>query len=159
MYKLRQRGGVSGGGPADLVEGGLGLGQPVGELLDLVLQLEDALDAGEVDAPALGELLDQPDALDVAVGVAARAAGCPRRLEQTLALIRPQGLGMHASQLRGHRDDVDPVTRHDARPRRSLGAPSQKYGPIREHLHPAQASALCDRTYVPEHLALTPGGR
>lgn len=42
---------------------------------DLVLQLDDALDAGEVDALVLGQPLDLTQELDVAGGVAAAPAG------------------------------------------------------------------------------------
>ncbi len=78
----------------------------------LVLQREDAQHPGEVHALALGELLDEADPLDVAVGVPAGAAGGAGRLQQALALVGPQRLGVHTGQLRRDRDDVDRTVAH-----------------------------------------------
>ncbi len=76
------------------------------EAFDLVAQLEDLLDALEVDTLG-GELLDEPELFEVLVGVAAGPTGGPVRVEQTAPLVDAQRLGMDAAELGGHRDDVD----------------------------------------------------
>ena len=53
----------------------LEFGDPVAQRVDSVLQLEDPLDAGEVDALLLGEPLHLAEQRDVAGRVAPAAAG------------------------------------------------------------------------------------
>ena len=72
----------------------------------LGLELEHPLHAGQVEALA-GELLDAAQQGDVGVAVAAAAPAGAGRVDQALALVDAQGLGVHAGQLGGHRDDVD----------------------------------------------------
>ena len=79
-----------------------------------LFEREDALHAGERDA-VVGELLDPAQQRDVALGVAAAAAGRARRREQALALVDAQRLRVHARELGRDRDHVQ---------RSSLSAPS-----------------------------------
>ena len=58
-------------------------------------------------SPALVRLLDAAQPVDVVLAVAPAAALGAARVEQALALVDAQGLGVHAGQLGGHRDDVD----------------------------------------------------
>src|SRR5919108_3794130 len=98
-------------------------------LIDLLLELHDQLDPGQVD-PRLGQLLDGAQPVDVPLRVPPSVPGGPGRPEQSLALVDPQGLGMDPRELGGHADDVDgPVlasllvlVRHlSSLPRRSPG--------------------------------------
>ena len=57
--------------------------------------------------PAGGQVLDAAQPLDVALAVAAAAALGAGRVDQALALVDAQGLGVDAGQLGRHRDDVD----------------------------------------------------
>src|SRR5699024_1035273 len=66
------------------------------EGLDLVLQLEDPLDAGEVDALVLGHRLDLPQPHHVARAVAASPATGALRDDQSEPVVLAQGLGVHA---------------------------------------------------------------
>jgi hypothetical protein len=73
--------------------------------LELGLELEDALDPGQVQA-VVGEVLDAAQERDVVVAVATASAFGSRRLEQPLALVDAQGLRMDTGELGGDRDDV-----------------------------------------------------
>src|SRR5687767_14719917 len=75
--------------------------------MDLGLELEDPLDADQVDAFLLREALDLAQQLDVAQRVAAAAAtGAPRRHEAE-AVVLAQRLWMHAGHLGRDGDDVE----------------------------------------------------
>src|SRR4051812_22832174 len=86
-------------------------------LAQLVLEPQHELDAGEVEAELGGEPLDDPQAHDVGIGVEPRPARCPVRPHETLRLVHPQRLRMHADELGGDRDHVD-------RPARGLHQPT-----------------------------------
>ena len=77
-------------------------------LLQLVLEAEHALDAGEVQAEIACELLDQLQPLDVVVGVEPRVAGGALRVDEPLLLV-------DAKCLRVHADDVGRDADHVAR--------------------------------------------
>ena len=82
------------------------LGDPVADLLELGLELEDLADPDQADA-LVGELLDALEQRDVAVGVAPAAALGAARLDEALALVDAQRLRVHAGELGRHRDDVE----------------------------------------------------
>ena len=79
--------------------------------LDLVGQLDDALDAGEVDTLVLRQPLHLTQQIDVVLRVAAAAAGAALRADQAEPVIGAQRLRMHAGQLGGHRDQERPWRR------------------------------------------------
>ena len=78
-------------------------------LIDLPLEVEHTLDAGEVEAELGGHLLDAAQLLDVLLGVEARALGRALRLDQAARLVHAQRLGMHARELGGDGDHEDPA--------------------------------------------------
>src|SRR3954469_6615295 len=86
-----------------------GLGDDVVELPaqagGLVLELHDRLHAGQVEA-GLGQLVDAPQPVDVALAVAPAASAGAGRVEQAAAFVDAQGLRVDPGQLGGHRDDV-----------------------------------------------------
>ena len=86
---------------------GLGPGrlQLGAEPVHLGLELQHPAHALEVE-PGVVRLLDAAQLVDVLLAVAAAAAAGAGRVEQALALVDAQGLGVHAGQLGGHRDDV-----------------------------------------------------
>src|SRR5919199_1373041 len=94
--------------------------------LELLLEREHALDAGEVQPELVRHLLDAPQAVDVGLRVQARA---PRRalgLDQAARLVHPQRLRMHGGELGRHRDHEDAavaVDRHASRPASSHHEP------------------------------------
>ena len=71
----------------------------------LVLELEHPLHPRQVEA-LVGQLLDAPELLDVGVAVPAAPAARAGRVDQALALVDAQRLGMEAGELGRHRDDV-----------------------------------------------------
>src|SRR5579862_5111892 len=73
---------------------------------ELAFELEDAPDPLQVQACG-GEVLDAPEPREVALGEAARPTRRPRGIEQALALVHPQRLGVDACKLCGNRDHVD----------------------------------------------------
>ena len=75
-------------------------------------QAQHLLDAGEVE-PELGrEPLDQPQPVEVGLGVEPRPAGRPARAHEPLRLVQPQRLRMHADELGGDGDHVARAVRH-----------------------------------------------
>src|SRR5690606_22670809 len=77
------------------------------ELLHLLLQLQDPLDPGEVDALLLGEPLHLAQEPDVAHRVAPTAAGGPARPDQAQPVVLAQRLRVQAGEFRGDRGHVD----------------------------------------------------
>ena len=71
-----------------------------------VLQLQDALGTGQVQAELARQHRDPAQAVEVGVGVAAGAAGRPPRAHQPARLVDAQRLRMQAGQLGGDRDRV-----------------------------------------------------
>src|SRR5205823_7838684 len=84
---------------ADLFEFGL-------EVADLLQQVEDDLDAGQVDTHVLRQVLDLPEALDVAVAVEAVAA-MAGGFHQPQALVESQRLRVHPDATRRDADHVE----------------------------------------------------
>src|SRR5438105_1309379 len=72
--------------------------------LDVPLQVQHALHAGEVQPQLRGHLLDAPELVHVVLGVQARALGRAPRLDQAARLVHAQRLRVHVRQLRRHRD-------------------------------------------------------
>ena len=66
--------------------------------LDVRLQREDAPDPGEADA-LVGQLLNPPQQHNITFGVPAATTLGARRLDQSLALVDAQRLGMHTGQI------------------------------------------------------------
>ena len=91
-------------------------------LPQLVLEPEHLLDAGEVE-PELGrEPLDEPEAVEVAVGVEPRAARRARGPDEPLRLVQPQRLRVHADEVGGDGDHVAAAVGHQrASAKRSRG--------------------------------------
>src|SRR5207249_9753222 len=91
--------------------------QLVAQAGQLLLELDDRLHPREVE-PGGGQVLDAAQLLDVAVAVAPAATARAGRVEQALAFVDSQGLGVHARQLGRHRDDVEGpgarFARHDS---------------------------------------------
>src|SRR4051794_37015053 len=99
---------------------GLQLGGPALERVDaapraleLLLEAQHVLDAGEVEAELVGHLLDAPQALDVLVRVQPRALGRALGLDQPALLVHAQRLGVHLGQLGGDGDHEDPAVAAD----------------------------------------------
>ena len=103
---------------AEAVSTELGLGEFVGESLDIVLieqivdpdladrlELKDDPHAGEVHSLAAGQETNDTNALDVRLAVETEVVS-PLRGEESLLLVDPQGSGMAARQLGGDADDV-----------------------------------------------------
>src|SRR4051812_21164201 len=80
--------------------------EPAPHAQQLVLHVQHALDAGEVEAELRRQPLDQPQPLDVAVGVEPRVAGGALRVQEPLLLVHTQRLGLHADDVGGDRDHV-----------------------------------------------------
>jgi hypothetical protein len=70
-----------------------------------LLQLDDPLDPGQVDAVLLAQPLDLAQQRHVPGAVAPPAAGGPARLDQAHPVVLAQRLRMHPGQPGGHRDD------------------------------------------------------
>ena len=82
----------------------------------LVLEPQDELDAGEVEAELRRQPLDDPQPLDVGLRVEARAAGRALRPDEPLRLVHAQRLRMHADELGGDADHVDRAVAHGSVP-------------------------------------------
>jgi hypothetical protein len=80
-----------------------GLQDPFPEAL---LELEQDLDAREVDPPVPGQMPDPLDPADVLVAVEADVRRCPGRTEQPLIFVDPQCPRMHRDNPGGDADDV-----------------------------------------------------
>src|SRR4051794_37443012 len=79
---------------------------PLPQLVELGLEVEDLAHPGEAHAVG-GELLDAAEERDVAVGVAPAPTLGAAGLDEALALVDAQRLGVDARQLGRHRDDVE----------------------------------------------------
>ena len=82
-------------------------------LVELRFEGEDALDAGEVEAELSGHLLDPAQALDVVLGVEARALRRAARLNQPARLVHAERLRVHLGELGGDRDHEDAAVERD----------------------------------------------
>jgi Transposase len=87
-----------------MVEFGGEFGDPLPQRVDVRFQLDDPLDAGQVDAVLLRQPLHLAQQCDVAGGVAAPAAAGPARGHQAEPVVLPQRLRVHPGELRCHRD-------------------------------------------------------
>jgi hypothetical protein len=76
--------------------------------------LEQPLDAGEVDARVLDQMLDAAQPVELFPRVEPHAANGPRRAHQTHALVLAQRLRMHSESLGSHADEKEFVV-HEAR--------------------------------------------
>src|SRR5947209_1482954 len=72
--------------------------------LELLLELEHALYAGQIHPQLSGHLLNPPQPIDVLVRVEPGALGRAFWLDQAASLVHPQRLGMHFRKLGSHRD-------------------------------------------------------
>jgi len=72
----------------------------------LIFESQDDFDAREVEAEFSGQPLDQAQPLQVGLRVEARVSARPVRADETLVLVDPQRLRMHADELGGDRDHV-----------------------------------------------------
>src|SRR4051794_39317931 len=81
-------------------------------LAQLVLEPQHELDTGEIQAELRREPLDDAEALDVRLAVEARAAGRPLRAHETLVLVDPKCLRVHADELRRDADHVHRAVAH-----------------------------------------------
>src|SRR2546430_11812644 len=80
--------------------------EPAAHVLHLVLQLQHLLHTGEVEAELVRQLLDQPQALEIQLGVEARVPLRPLRPDQAPALVDAQRLRMHADEVGRDGDHV-----------------------------------------------------
>src|SRR5262245_46846857 len=120
------------------------------ERVELCLQLDDHLHAGEVDPALLREVLDLAEQRDVTVGVAPGVAGRALRRDEALALVDAERLRVHAGELCGDADDVDGailvallLVHHLSSPPTRLAATSRSPRPVarRASSAPSRASA------------------
>src|SRR5829696_3450018 len=81
-----------------------GLEDPLAQAL---LELEQGLDPGEVDAAVTGEVTDPQDPPDVLFRVQADVGRRARRADQALVLVDAQRPGVRGDERRRHADDVD----------------------------------------------------
>ena len=80
-------------------------GRPGAQRIDLRLEFDDPPDAGPVHPVVLAELLHLAQQFDIATRIAAATTGGAAGRHQALAVVGPQGLCMHAGQLRRNGDD------------------------------------------------------
>ena len=103
---MHRGGGLLGGGAGGHEVLGR-LVEPGAELVDLLLQLDDPLDAREVDALLLRQPLHLAEQGDVAGGVAPPAACRPAGADEPQPVVAAEGLGVQPGELGGHRDHED----------------------------------------------------
>ena len=72
-------------------------GDLAGHRVELLLELEHALDARQVHAQLGGHLLDPAQPVDVGLGVQPRALGRALGLDQATSLVHPERLGCISS--------------------------------------------------------------
>ncbi len=94
---------------------------PQVQRVDLVGQLDNALDAGQIDALVLGQPLHLTQQVHVVLRIPPSPTGSAARADQAEAVVGAQGLGVHAGQLGGHRDQERPgflpwILRHQRLP-------------------------------------------
>ena len=65
------------------------------ELAHLFSHVQDDFDPCEVDAEVAGQIQDDFQTIEIGVGVEARVAVTPRRLEQSQALVQAKRLRMN----------------------------------------------------------------
>ena len=82
--------------------------QPGLQCLNLIGELDDALDAGQVDALVLREPLHLAQQIDIMLRIAAPTTGCTARADQPEPIVGAQRLRMHSGQFGGHRDEERP---------------------------------------------------
>src|SRR2546423_13607454 len=80
--------------------------QPLVCPAQLVLEPQHDLDAGQVEPELRGQPLDEPQALEVGLGVEAGVPARPLRADEALVLVDPQRLGVHTDELGRDRDHV-----------------------------------------------------
>src|SRR4051794_10443115 len=96
-----------------------------------LLELEERLDAREIDAAIAGQVPDPHDPADVLLGVEADVGGGSRRADETFVLVDPQRPRMRCNDARRNADHVDgppwvtvrPAHGHVGQAPRSLPAP------------------------------------
>src|SRR3989442_15319520 len=119
--------------------------------LDLLLEVEHALDAGEVQPQLGGHLLDAPQPLHVLLRVEARALRRALGLDQAARLVYAQRLRMHLRELCGDRDHEHAAVGRDLYARDALIAVHLHTGPITtRHGLPPWTGAPA-RTAAPAH--------
>ena len=87
------------------IEFGHQLDDPRAQGVDMRLELDDALDAGQVDAVLLGQALHLAQQSDITCRVPASAAPGTTRGHQPEPVVLAQRLRVHAGELGRHRDD------------------------------------------------------
>lgn len=104
-------------GRADLVaKVALQLLHPDSQPTKLVLEAEHVLDAGEIQPKLGGESLDQPEPLDVSLGVQPRSTRRPRRTDKPFRLVHPERLRVKPGELGGDGDHVERAVGHENAP-------------------------------------------
>src|SRR5690606_13492307 len=84
------------------------------ELVEALPEADDLLDPGEVHAQLLREAPDLAELLDVALRVEARLARAAAGLDEALALVEPECLGVHVDELGRDADHVERLVLVDA---------------------------------------------
>src|SRR5436190_22399811 len=84
--------------------------------LQLLLEAEHGLDAGQVEAELRRQPLDQAQALEVGLRVEAGVPGGALRADQPFLLVHAQRLRVHADELGGDGDHVARAIIHPAIP-------------------------------------------
>src|SRR5436309_4095297 len=80
--------------------------QPATHALDLVLQLQHLLHAGQVQAELVRQLLDEAEPVQIGLGIQSRVARRSLRPDQPLALVDAKRLRVHADEISRHGDHV-----------------------------------------------------
>src|SRR5512132_1688761 len=81
----------------------------------LVLQAQHVLDAGEVEPELVGQPLDQPQPVEVRLGVQPRVPGRALRADQPLVLVDAQRLRVHPDEVGSDGDHVPRAVVHHLR--------------------------------------------
>src|SRR4051794_30100842 len=99
---------------------------PAAHPLDLLLELEDLLDAGEIHAELGRELLDAPQPVDVLLRVEARVLRRALRLDQPARLVDPRRWGVPPGEPRRDGDHVHAAIALDHAPGHRLRPPPEE---------------------------------
>src|SRR3954453_21549420 len=115
-------------------------GDPPARALELILELEHLLDAGEVQAELGCHPLDAAQALDVLVRVQPRALRRALRFDEATLLVHAQRLRVHLGKLGGDRDHEHAAIGRDLDP--GGGTPPAAHC---ERLRPKVPAAVVER--------------
>src|SRR5215210_3348766 len=90
--------------------------EPPSHVHELVLQAQHMLDAGEIQPELVRQALDQPQPVEVGLGVQARVPRGALRPDQALVLVDAQRLRVHPDEVGRHGDHVARTVVHHSPP-------------------------------------------